>query len=432
MIVLGTGLDPNADSGLRMPIIGYDNVVTAETVSALTAEEDHPAANLGNPLTSLTWRGVFDDPPVDEYVTVAIDNTPIDYLALARHNFGSASITASLELRDADRTLGSNLRTVGTAIGNMTGSGGLAAAYDNTTNQALAACSTLASATDAFNGRNFSAAPKRVFQAIVFGSNNQGYVNASNPSVTLRLMAKNGSSPANPADGTEIGILTPFTDTANESANPRTVISADQTTLWDYVWVRVTHDGAANTIAIAEVQIFEALESWSEVVAPILAADDEPLLFRFALQDGDPFPIDAVRLRLQPGTLPPEATTMYVGKLLQFPRGEVGDKTPAALARKQRVVNGQSERGGFIGRVITGAYINGEAVFQKLESDFFRESVTPFLKAAEGDPFFYAWHPVLYPDDVVFVQITEGKDPEPIYDLNHRVTLALDLTGISR
>jgi hypothetical protein len=66
--------------------------------------------------------------------------------------------------------------TIGTAIGDLTGSGGLAAAKDGTTNQAQAASATKAATADAYVGGNFSAAPKRFHSATVYGSNNSGFV----------------------------------------------------------------------------------------------------------------------------------------------------------------------------------------------------------------------------------------------------------------
>src|SRR5690606_28851750 len=44
------------------------------------------------------WRGVFGSPATDEYLTATIDSVePIDYVAVARHNFGSAQIPVSIE-----------------------------------------------------------------------------------------------------------------------------------------------------------------------------------------------------------------------------------------------------------------------------------------------------------------------------------------------
>jgi hypothetical protein len=142
--------------------------------------------------------------------------------------------------------------TVGTNIGDMTASGGLAAAFDGTTNQAAAACSAKGAATSAYVGKTLSAS-KAIERALVFGSNNQGYVNGANPSMTITLMGKQGGAPANASDGTTLGSIT-FTDTADESTG-RGITSNDPYTEWAHVWVRM--DGAGSVeYRFAELQLW--------------------------------------------------------------------------------------------------------------------------------------------------------------------------------
>lgn len=152
----------------------------------------------------------------------------------------------------------------GTAIGDMTGGGNLAGAFDGSTTQSASLGAAKATATSAYIGKDFSAAPKKISRAVVYGSSNQGYVSGANPSVTLELYAKTGSAPASATDGTLLASMT-LTDTTNESAG-RTLIVPDAylATLWDHVWVRVSHNGSAAQINVAEV-VF-----WSSAGAYIL------------------------------------------------------------------------------------------------------------------------------------------------------------------
>ena len=85
------------------PIIGYRNLVTTANLSSTTQDPNYPTTNLGNPSTSLKWVGNAS-PPADEYVTVAVNTAEeIDYVGIARHNFGTAQITVSVEgLVDAE------------------------------------------------------------------------------------------------------------------------------------------------------------------------------------------------------------------------------------------------------------------------------------------------------------------------------------------
>lgn len=146
-------------------------------------------------------------------------------------------------------------RASGSNIGDLTGGGNLAASFDGTTSQAEAACSTKASATSGYIGKTL-ATSKRISSVKVYGSNNSGYISGANPTVTLDLYAKQGTAPANATDGTIIGTLAPFTDTANEST-AKTITSNEQGIEYDHVWVRLSHNGSAATVAVAEFEIFE-------------------------------------------------------------------------------------------------------------------------------------------------------------------------------
>jgi hypothetical protein len=143
--------------------------------------------------------------------------------------------------------------SLGTAIGNMTGGGNLAAAFDGTISQAAAACASLASASNAYVGQTLATAAA-IAKVRVRGSNDAGYVSGANPTVTITLYGKTGTAPANGTDGTSLGSIS-FTDTANESS-ARSITSSDTSTAWDHVWIYVEQDGSAATIAVAELEIF--------------------------------------------------------------------------------------------------------------------------------------------------------------------------------
>jgi len=78
------------------PIIGYQNLVTDTNVSASTeADASHPATNVANVSTFLRWEAAG---ATEQFVTVLLDTADdIDYLAVARHNFGSGVMIVSVE-----------------------------------------------------------------------------------------------------------------------------------------------------------------------------------------------------------------------------------------------------------------------------------------------------------------------------------------------
>lgn len=144
-------------------------------------------------------------------------------------------------------------RTAGTNIGNMTASGGLAAAFDGVTSQAFPASAGFQIGGTPWIGKTL-AAPAAFGRAIVYGSNNSGFVGGVDPNVTLTFRGKNGAAPATSTDGTAIGTLT-FAETADESAG-RIVESTNHQTKWDHIIVEITHDGGAANEYCAELSLY--------------------------------------------------------------------------------------------------------------------------------------------------------------------------------
>lgn len=83
-----------------LPIIFWDNVVTSANVDA-ESDPDFPATNAANPSTALKWKHDATDSPESaiEYFRADISQTtPINYVALAGHNFATARVAVGLEL----------------------------------------------------------------------------------------------------------------------------------------------------------------------------------------------------------------------------------------------------------------------------------------------------------------------------------------------
>jgi hypothetical protein len=102
-LVLSRALVGDAANG-NNPIIGYQNLVTTTNITTTTVNSDFPASNLANPATDSIWKGVVGSPSADdEYITVQVDtNEDIDYVGIARHNFGSGMFPVSVEVQATD------------------------------------------------------------------------------------------------------------------------------------------------------------------------------------------------------------------------------------------------------------------------------------------------------------------------------------------
>jgi hypothetical protein len=156
---------------------------------------------------------------------------------------------------NATSTAGASLIAEGSAIGNATDNSGLAAAFDGGTSESTGACAERQTQTTAYVGRSFGSG-KRIHSATIYGSNDSGFI-ATNPTVTITLRGSNDGAPTDPAaDGVQIGSITPFVDTSNESAG-RAFTMTDQATAYEHVWAYLTHNGAAGDIRFAELTLIE-------------------------------------------------------------------------------------------------------------------------------------------------------------------------------
>src|SRR5688572_18129374 len=101
-IVIGSG---DHDFDADTPVIGYENRVTTENVTATTEDPLFPVTNIANVSTALKWKSGAGSPSSEEYITVILDTEEnVDYLGIAGHNFGvgSAGAPVSVEGQSED------------------------------------------------------------------------------------------------------------------------------------------------------------------------------------------------------------------------------------------------------------------------------------------------------------------------------------------
>lgn len=167
-----------------------------------------------------------------------------------------------------------------------------------------------------------------------------------------------------------------------------------------------------------------------DVIIPTFTpdADDRILLMRFTPQVATAVKI---ALGVAPGTGDeiPEAAVLYVGRLLILPRRIYVPHIPLNLGRVTDVANGRSESGNFLGRIVTGEGRQTSVQLQNLSASFVRSDLDPFLEAAQQQPFFFAWRPDTYPEEVGFAWLT--NDPQPANQRsNGMMSAELALGGI--
>ncbi len=107
-------------------------------------------------------------------------------------------------------------------------------AFDGETNETLAQSAIAAATNICLLGKTWSS-PNVITKAVIYGSNDSGYIQGSNPTIQAFLNAKQGAAPVLSTDGYLLGQIS-FVDTSDESTG-REITSNDLTTQWDHTWV---------------------------------------------------------------------------------------------------------------------------------------------------------------------------------------------------
>lgn len=146
----------------------------------------------------------------------------------------------------------------GTVFGNMTGQGGLAAAFDNNTNQTQAQSAYL-SGSNNYVGKSFTTG-QNITQVKVYASSDAfGFGGLSN-ATTITIYGKNGA-PSAYNDGTVIGSEPSFTPAASQIKT----IACDDTTAYTHVWAAINQN---NDTSCAELEYFVAGTPINMTLAP--------------------------------------------------------------------------------------------------------------------------------------------------------------------
>jgi hypothetical protein len=235
--------------------------------------------------------------------------------------------------------------------------------------------------------------------------------NLTNPSTALRWKADAAASPG--FDSTDQYLTVTFP----------TAIDLD------YLAIAVHNLGTwQNTVSVEGFDDASS-PSWTELVEERILANDDPVLFRFT-----PQPLAGVRLRIEPSPLDdpdvPFLAVMHVGKLLVMPRGTHQDHTPINLNIASNVMTGKSENGNFLGRVVLSEQRSTSIAFQRLNANWYRTYMQPFIAAAKADPFFFAWKPQEFPNDVGYCWLTNDPQPTRHFDTG-TMALTLNMGGVA-
>jgi hypothetical protein len=170
--------------------------------------------------------------------------------------------------------------------------------------------------------------------------------------------------------------------------------------------------------ATLEVEILSGSYS---TVAKVTPADNTPLFIVFDEAD-----ITGVRLTVTGGTSR-EIGVVYAGTYLKMERGIFGGHSPVGLSRKTDYRNATSDTGQFLGRRVRRKGLMGTFAFQNLTDTWYRENFEPFVVSAITKPFFIAWRPDLYPDEVAFGMTTKDISPSNQSGAKRLMSVSFDM-----
>lgn len=136
-------------------------------------------------------------------------------------------------------------------------------------------------------------------------------------------------------------------------------------------------------------------------------ADDGALLFLDALRSHR-----YAKIFLTGGLVLPQIASVYVGKALVMEKHLSPPYRPITMARDTVMRSSLSRGGQFLGQSIMRMGVKGTATFKNLTSAFVRGSFNAFSKNARQFPYFFAWNPSLFQDEVSYCWSVDDIVPE--------------------
>lgn len=189
------------------------------------------------------------------------------------------------------------------------------------------------------------------------------------------------------------------------------------------------HNLAGCTIQIfGAVEIYQDLPLYVALTQEILPADNRPIMFRYTRTS-----YRALRIAITniPADKVASIAVVYCGDLLVCERKVQASFTPLNYGRKPDVMSGMSDRGQFLGRLIVGSSQQSSCNLSFMSPDWYREFFDPFIENAQTEPFFFAWAPVSYPQEVGYAWFMDDMPVPQIMNSIELWQITMEMEGIT-
>ncbi|QSM00608.1 discoidin domain-containing protein [Oceanospirillum phage vB_OliS_GJ44] len=117
---------------------------------------------------------------------------------------------------------------------------------------------------------------------------------------------------------------------------------------------------------------------------------------------------------------------IMIGKALAVQRSINAGHSPITLSRTTVVRPAVSERGQWLGRNVIRSGLSTNIALNNLYADWYRANFDDFVEAARTEPFFFAWRPETYPDEVAFCWTTDDIAPQNVGHDRMSVSFGVD------
>lgn len=146
------------------------------------------------------------------------------------------------------------------------------------------------------------------------------------------------------------------------------------------------------------------VDPWSDVTLPVITENNEAIMWLFETVVTSAF----WRLEIIPlAGNAPRVAVAYLGKYTTLQRRVYVGHEPSNYAVNSSVTSNMSEKSQFMGRTVTSQDNDFNLAQINVSPVFYRSIINPLRKHAIVRPFFCAWRPAEYPDEVAFLWDTQ-------------------------
>ena len=147
-------------------------------------------------------------------------------------------------------------------------------------------------------------------------------------------------------------------------------------------------------------------DAWSDVVLPVITANNEAIMWLFESVVTSAF----WRLEIIPNSsVPPRIAVIYIGEYLTLQRKVYVGHRPSNYAVNSTVTTNMSEKGQYMGRAVIAQDQDFSLTQINISPVFYRSYINNLRIHAITRPFFCAWRPAQYPDEVAFAWSTKQE-----------------------